>query len=50
MLEFPEQVLELVGQGTKSPPPPPSHQWVQAWTDNDYLNLRTCGAGDQGAP
>ena len=23
MLEFPEQVLELVGQGTKGPPRPP---------------------------
>ena len=34
MLEFPGQVLELsmpVGRG---------HLWVQAWTDNDYLNLR----------
>ena len=26
-----------VGRGTKGPL---SHMWVQAWTDNDYLNLR----------
>ena len=40
MLEFPGQVLELsmpVGRGTKAPL---GHLWVQAWTDNDYLNLR----------
>ena len=39
MLEFPGQVLELsmpVGQGTKGPL---GHLRVQAWTDNDYLNL-----------
>ena len=39
MLEFPGQVLELsmpVGRGTKGPL---GHLWVQAWTDNDYLNL-----------
>ena len=44
MLEFPGQVLEFnihrhVGRGTK-PPPPSGHLWAQAWTDNDYLNLR----------
>ena len=36
----PGQVLELsmpVGRGTKGPL---VHLWVQAWTDNDYLNLR----------
>ena len=22
------------------PPPPLGHMWVQAWTNNDYLNLR----------
>ena len=40
MLEFPGQVVELsmpVGQGTKGAPL--GHLWVQAWTDNDYLNL-----------
>ena len=40
MLEFPGQVLELgipVERGTKGPL---GHLWVQAWTDNDYLNLR----------
>ena len=40
MLEFPGQVLELsmpVGRWTKGPHRPPV--WVQAWTDNDYLNL-----------
>ena len=40
MLEFPEQVLELsmpVGRGTKGPL---GHLLVQAWTDNDCLNLR----------
>ena len=40
MLEFPGQVLELsmpMGRGTKGPPRP---LWVQAWTHNDYLNLR----------
>ena len=26
-----------MGRGTKSPL---GHLWVQAWTDNDYLNLR----------
>ena len=39
MLEFPGQVLELsmpVGRGTKGAL---GHLWVQAWTDNDYLNL-----------
>ena len=39
MLEFPGHVLELsipVGRGTKGPL---GHLWVQAWTDNDYLNL-----------
>ena len=39
MLEFPGQVLELnmpVGRGIKGPL---GHLWVQAWTDNDYLNL-----------
>ena len=38
MLDFPGQVLELsmpVGRGTKGPL---GHLWVQAWTDNDYLN------------
>ena len=41
MLEFPGQVLELsmlVGRGTKGPAL--GHLWVQAWTDNDYLNMR----------
>ena len=41
MLEFPGQVLELsmlVGRGTKGLL---GHLWVQAWTDNDYLTLRT---------
>ena len=40
MLEFPGQVLELsmpVWRGTKRPL---GHLWVQALTDNDYLNLR----------
>ena len=40
MLEFPGHVLELsmpVGRGTKGPL---GHLWVQAWTYNDYLNLR----------
>ena len=40
MFEFPGQVLELsmyMGRGTKGPP---GHLWVQAWTDNAYLNLR----------
>ena len=41
MLEFPGQVLELsmpVGRGARAPL---GHLWVQAWTDNEYLNLRT---------
>ena len=41
MLEFPGQILEIsmpVGRGTRGPL---SHLWVQAWTDNDYLNLRS---------
>ena len=40
MLEFSGQVLELsmpVGRGAKEPL---GHLWVQAWADNDYLNLR----------
>ena len=40
MLEFPGQELELsmpAGRGTKDPL---GHLWVQAWTDNDCLNLR----------
>ena len=40
MLAFPRHVLELsvpVRRGTKGPL---GHLWVQAWTDNDYLNLR----------
>ena len=40
MLEFPGQVLKLsmpVGRGTKGPL---GYLWVQAWTNNDYLNLR----------
>ena len=47
MLKFSGQVLELsmpVERGTKPPPPAArpllGHRWVQAWTDNDYLNLR----------
>ena len=46
LLKFLGQMLELsmpVGQGTKPPPhthTPLGHLWVQAWTDNDYLNLR----------
>ena len=43
MFEFPGQVLEFsmsVGRGTKTPPPRLGHLWVQAWTDNAYLNLR----------
>ena len=39
MSESPGQVLELnlpVGQGTKGPL---GHLRLQAWTDNDYLNL-----------
>ena len=38
MFEFPRQVLELimyVGRGR-----PLGHLWVQAWTDNAYLNLK----------
>ena len=41
MLEFLGQVLEIcmpVGRGTKGAL---GHLWVQAWTDNDYVNLRT---------
>ena len=37
MLEFPGQVLEW-GEG---PGGHLGHLWVPAWTDNDYLNLRS---------
>ena len=40
MLEFPGQVLELSMPGGEGPWGPIGHLWVQAWTDNDYLNLR----------
>ena len=37
MLEFPEQVRTC---GARDQGPPLGHLWVQAWTDNDYLNLK----------
>ena len=40
MLEFTGQVLDLVCLWGEWPRGPLGHLWVQAWTDNDYLNLR----------